>query len=125
MRRLTESDWIRLREAVWRDLPFPPPFQRKDRQAALPEPAEFETDVTYLGDWDEGLDPLDTLEWIRVRPRRLRSRARLVAPETLDCEAEFLALLDRERIAWTRRGDCIWIFADPDTGAFSPPQTGS
>lgn len=110
MRKLTTSDWERLRTLMHQALPFPPPFQRKDIGSSEPEPPTFDEDVWYHGDCGEGLDPLGTIEWIRIRPRYLRVKGQLVPPEVIDCEAELTALLARERFDFVTEPGCIMLY---------------
>lgn len=110
MKPLTPSDWQRLRELMQREMPFPPPFQRKDIRRPAPEPESFDADVAYHGDYGEGLDPLDTIEWIRIRPRYLRFRGHRVAHEVIDCEAELKALLAREGFEFSTDRGCIVLY---------------
>lgn len=102
------EDWARLGAAMEGEMPFPPPYQRID-VSGLAEPAVFDADVAYHGDWTEGLAPLDTVAQVRIRPRWLKHRGRLVAPEIVDCEAELIAALDRLDIAWSHDGDVIRV----------------
>jgi hypothetical protein len=99
-----------LREAVRRELPFAPPFQLKALLNPLPQPEHFESDVDYLGDWnDESLLPFYEIEWLRVRPRFLQPRGRLVAPEFQSVEAAFMEVLRHYRIPHRCDSDTIWI----------------
>lgn len=110
MKRLTPSDWQRLREVMQASMPFPPPFQRKDIHARTPAPASFDEDVWYHGDYGEGLDPLDTIEWIRIRPRYLRFRGHRVPREVVDCENELTSLLAREELDFTTDRGCVVLY---------------
>lgn len=105
---MTADDWKRLREAMENDLPFPPPYQRIDR-SGLAEPAAFDGDVAYHGDWHEGLEPLETLDHVRIRPRYLKHRGRLIAPDIVDCEAALIAALDRLGLSWSRENGVIRV----------------
>jgi hypothetical protein len=104
-----DATWDALQHAVANELPFPPPYQMKcvDRP---PHPEPFDADVDYWGDWsDEALYPFSEIEWLRVRPRYLKHRGRLVAPEVVDIEAEFVALLERLAVPYARDGASILI----------------
>ena len=108
------------------ELPFAPPFQFKAVLKTLPEPEQFETDVDYWGDWsDESLSPLFGVEWLRIRPRYLRHRGRLIAPEVQSVESEFLAILHRYHIPYRQDGDSIWIYgyASPSCPMLSEDRT--
>ncbi len=94
---MNDTKWAELQGAVRRELPFCPPYQLKVVLNSLPEPEHFESDVDYWGDWsDECLSPFYAIEWIRIRPRFLRHRGRLIAPEV--------------QIPHRCDGDTIWIY---------------
>ena len=65
------EDWARLGAAMESEMPFPPPYQRID-VSGLAEPAVFDADVAYHGDWTEGLAPLDTVAQVQIRAHRLK-----------------------------------------------------
>ena len=76
-----------------------------------PEPEDFESDVNCWGDWsDEGLVPFYEIEWMRIRPRFLRHRGQLVAPEVEGVEPAFMEILRRYQIPHRCDGDSIWIY---------------
>jgi hypothetical protein len=91
-------------------LPFPPPYQRKDVLHSLPEPSDFDYDVSYLGDWEEGILPFFSVEWIRVRPRYLRHVAQLLPKTVVDCEAEFEKALQSLGQPYEKFDGSIWIY---------------
>jgi hypothetical protein len=107
---MNDTKWRELRQAVRAELPFRPPYQRKDVLEGAPAPATFDADVDYHGDWVEGLEPLRSVEWIRVRPRYLKPRGLLVAPETVDCADAFRAILRRCNIPFVERDDSFWVY---------------
>lgn len=108
---MNDIKWTQLQRAIRRELPFGPPYQLKVVLNSHPEPEHFESDVDYWGDWsDECLSPFYEIEWLRVRPRFLRRRGRLIAPEVQSVEPEFLAILDRYHIPHRCDGDTIWIY---------------
>jgi hypothetical protein len=108
---MNETKWVELQNAVLCELPFAPAYQCKMVLRSDPYPERFETDVDYLGDWSsECLSPFSCIEWLRVRPRFLRHRGRLVAPEVLSVESEFLAILHRYQIPHRRDGETVWIY---------------
>ena len=92
-------------------LPFPPPYQRKDVLLADPEPSVFDSDVSYHGDWQDGLYPLFSVEWIRIRPRHLQHIAHLLPEAVVDCETELEQVLRSLGQHYEKIGDCIWIYA--------------
>lgn len=106
---MNDTKWSELQAAVYRELPFPPPYQRKDVLATAPQPETFGDDVYYLGDWKEGLWPFYSIEWIRIAPRYLVTRARLLPPETRDCTQELKAVLQSDNIPYVEQDRCIWV----------------
>jgi len=102
------TKWKELHVAI-STLPFPPAFQRKDVRCDLPDPEIFEQDVWYHGDWVEGLWSPEEIEWIRVRPRRVVKRGRLVANETEDITELFVSAISQHGIPFERDGDTIII----------------
>src|SRR6266542_2970597 len=108
---MNDTKWRELQKAVRAELAFAPPYQLKVILNPHPEPGQFDTDVDHLGDWsDECLFPFYEIEWIRIRPRSLRRRGRLVAAEVRSVESEFLAILYRYDIPFRRDESSIWIF---------------
>lgn len=91
-------------------LPFPPPYQRKDVMRAEPEPGTFDSDVWYLGDWAEGVHPLFSIEWIRIRPRHLKRVGRLLPEAVVDCGAAFEQALQALGQHYEKRDESIWIY---------------
>ncbi|MEY4748110.1 MAG: hypothetical protein RIQ60_324 [Pseudomonadota bacterium] len=47
---MNDTKWRELLVAI-NQLPFPPPYQRKDILHPEAEPSTFNEDVSYLGDW--------------------------------------------------------------------------
>jgi hypothetical protein len=88
----------------------PPPYQRKDVLHSEPEPSTFDSDVWYLGDWVEGIYPLFSIEWIRIRPRYLKHVAQLLPEAVVDCEAEFEQALQSLGQPYEKSDDSIWIY---------------
>lgn len=108
---MNDTKWAELQGAVRRELPFSPPFQLKVVLRSEPEPEHFESDVDYLGDWsDECLSPFYAIEWLRIRPRYLHRRGRLIAPEEKSVEPAFTEILRRYSIPYRRDGDTIRIY---------------
>jgi hypothetical protein len=105
---MSDTKWRELVSAV-SELPFAPAFQLKEVLGDAPVPASFEEDVWYVGDWDEGLLPYYSVEWIRVRPRVVKHRGKYAPPEIQDIEREFLSMLCAIGVPHRRHGDCIEI----------------
>lgn len=76
-----------------------------------PYPKDFESDVWYLGDWNnECLKPFYAIEWLRIRPRYLSHRGQLIKPEVENIEPELLSILRRYRIPYQKDEDAIVIY---------------
>jgi hypothetical protein len=107
---MNTTKWAKLVHAVAEELPFPPPYQRKDVLKTTPEPEHFDTDVWYHGDWHEGILPYASIEWVRIRPRYVQSKGRLLPHEVVDEEKQFVEILQRYRIPYRHNGDSYWIY---------------
>lgn len=116
---MNDTRWAALVKAVNDELPFPPPFQLQDIGA--PRQALWASDdVDHWGDWSaESLEPVLSIEWIRVIPRYLKHRGMLIDPEIIDCTDQFRDLVKRLHLPWREDERGIWIYgyapADPAT----------
>ena len=106
---MNDTQWTTLIQVI-EGLEFPPPYQRKDILKSDPEPSSFESDVSYFGDWHEGMRPFFSIEWIRIRPRYLKHRGMLLSPSVLDCQRTLEASLQAIGQAYELSADSIWIF---------------
>lgn len=107
---MNDTKWRELQDAVINTILFPPPYQAKYLLEDRLYPEEFETDVSYWGDWIEGIVPFYSVEWIRVRPRYLKHRGRLVSPEVIDITDEFVKLLKELSIPYRLENDTYIIY---------------
>ena len=107
---MNNTKWKKLVAAIENDLPFPPPYQRKDILAASPEGDSFDEDVLYHGDWVEGIHPFFSIEWVRVRPRYMKPQGRLLPPKVIDEEELFLDILQQHRIPYQLEVDSILVY---------------
>lgn len=107
---MNNTKWKVLQSAVLNILPFPPPYQAKYILEDSPSPNEFDNDVWYLGDWIEGLMPFYYVEWIRVRPRYLKSKGKLIQPEIIDITEEFIGILEKHSIPYFLDNESIYIY---------------
>jgi hypothetical protein len=107
---MNATKWNALRDRVLGTLPFPPPYQEKYLLEAAPVPEAFDHDVWYHGDWDAVTQDSVGLEWLRVRPRKLVHRGRLVPDAVEDVERSFLDILHELRIPYQRDGATIVIY---------------
>ncbi len=106
---MSNTKWRELLGAI-NALPFPPPYQRKDVLHAEPEPSTFDADVWYLGDWVEGIHPLFSIEWLRIRPRYLAHVGQLLPLTVVDCEAALEQALQTLGQPYEKADGSIWIY---------------
>lgn len=107
---MNNTKWRELQDAVINTLLFPPPYQCKYLLEGILYPEEFETDVWYWGDWEEGIEPFYSVEWIRVRPRYLKHRGKLVSPELIDITDDFVNILKALSIPYRLEKDTYYIY---------------
>ncbi|WP_440119649.1 DUF6678 family protein [Paenibacillus sp. QZ-Y1] len=107
---MNNTKWTKLQDAIYDELPFAPPFQIKMVLEQAPYPDSFEQDVTYIGDWLSLSTAFYNVEWVRVKPRTLKSVGRYVQPEVMDIEAEWVALLQKLRIPYMKKDHNYWIY---------------
>ncbi|HYC75653.1 DUF6678 family protein [Brevundimonas sp.] len=122
---MNRTRWAPLCKAVHEELPFPPPFQIQDMTGPR-QVLWASDDVDHWGDWSaESLEPVLSIEWMRIVPRYLKHRGMLVAPEIIDCTTQLRDLVKRLRLPWREDERGIWIYgyapADPAT-LTSPPE---
>ncbi len=101
---MNATKWKELRSSMLDEMPFQPPFIVK----YLFEDGcvdDLRQDVSYTGDWyyayaldGEYFDASFAIEWIKVRPRYLKSRGALVEPEMISAESVFIELLKKYNI---------------------------
>ncbi len=106
---MNNTKWRKI-QAVMDTLPFPPPYQRKDVLLPEPEPKSFDSDVSYWGDWTEGIYPFYSIEWVRIRPRYLKRVAMLLPESLIDCEKELEKELQKIGQPYEKSDDSIWIY---------------
>lgn len=105
---MNNTKWRAFCDAMYEALPFPPPYIRKDVLNNDAQP--FDEDVWYIGNYDEGIHPFYSIEWIAVRPRRLISRGRLVKNELESIEAQFIEVLKKYHIPYQHKEDVFFIY---------------
>lgn len=99
---MNNTKWNELRNAV-KELPFPPPYILKSVLEDEKDDHNFNNDVWYIGDWsDEAFlwARLYEVEWIKVRPRYVKSRGRLISDEIIDETQQFVEILRRYSIPY-------------------------
>lgn len=124
---MNATRWRALRDAVLDELPFPPAFQLQD--VLGPREIPWESDhVDGTGAWiDEDLEPLFSIEWMRVVPRYRAFVGALVEGPVVDCTDEFRDLLGRLHIPCREdAARTFWIYgyapADPATLTSTPEE---
>jgi hypothetical protein len=106
---MNNTKWKELRQSV-RILPFPPPYEVKFITDTV-EPESFDKDVWYIGNWDdELLFPLFNIEWIKVRPRYIKDRGRLIDGEVIDETDMFIDILKRYSIPYEEENGTFIIY---------------
>ena len=102
---MNDTKWNKLRDAMRHEIPFQPPYIVKflfDETAFVE--TDFQNDVYHTMDWydayamDGYFHAAVAIEWIKVRPRYLKSRGALLEPEVISAESEFVAILNQHHI---------------------------
>lgn len=101
---MNDTKWNELRDAMMNEMPFRPPYTVKfltDDESG----DDLSEDVYHTQDWyyalsmeGECFNAAFAVEWIKVRPRYLKSRGKLLAPEVISAEKEFVAILEKYNI---------------------------
>ncbi|MFJ8520497.1 DUF6678 family protein [Lysinibacillus xylanilyticus] len=107
---MNNTKWGKLQKSIINDFPILPPYQAKYVLEDTPEPELFEGDVWYLGDWEEGILPFYSVEWIRVKPRYLKHRGILIQDEVIDFTNEFRTLLQELKIPYVEKNNDFYIY---------------
>lgn len=115
---MNDTKWNELRTAMMNDMPFPPPYILKFlfEDEAVGE-KYFHEDVNYLGDWYYGFaleghyfNGAFAVEWIKVRPRYLKHRGRLIEPEVIDATDKFVEILKQYSIPYEESDGVYCIY---------------
>ena len=115
---MNSTKWNELRNAMLHEMPFPPPFIVKfltEEQAVGAE--HFECDVPYQGAWHEAFalegiafDGSFAVEWVKIRPRYLKPRGRLLPPELVEAEDIFVSILKKYTIPYEVQNGVYCIY---------------
>ncbi len=99
---MNSTKWQALKAGVSK-LPFQPPYVIKGIDELETEYHKFDKDVFYTSDWGLYLDnylggdmyatPFFVVEWIKVRPRILKSQGRLIPNKVIDITEKFISIL--------------------------------
>lgn len=111
---MNNTKWDELITAVRNEIPFPPPFEIKYlTQEDISQSKVLKEDVDYLGDWHgEHFPPREyyfNIEWLKVRPRYLKYRGKLIAHEVVDESKTFEAILVRYNIPFVEENGLYCI----------------
>lgn len=111
---MNDKKWNELRRAMLEEMPFPPPYIVKWVYKDCEE-KDFDEDVYYWGAWKEALSFNDrvygiAIEWMKIRPRYLKCRGRLIPPELVDASAEFEGILDKYHIPYEQENGTYCIY---------------
>lgn len=114
---MNATKWKELRNAMMDEMPFPPPFIIKYLDTECIEEADFQNDVWHWGDWyyayaveGSSFDASFAVEWIKVRPRYLKSRGALIEPEIISAEDIFVVLLKKYGIPYEENDGVYCIY---------------
>ena len=109
---MNKTKWENFVKAMRTELSFPPPYHRKD---IFEEKCEtFTEDVSYWGDYFEGLHPFITIEWLEVRPRITVHQGLLIKDKIKDkiedIENEFREVLIKLKIPYKVKNNSYFIY---------------
>lgn len=116
---MNDTKWGEFRRAMLKEMPFPPPYILKTIfEDECPQEKYFQKDVTWIGDWEEGFlydEYLDAkewfvIEWVKVRPRHLKSRGKLIEPECVDAAGKFEEILEKCSIPYEENNGVYCIY---------------
>lgn len=102
---MNNTKWNELIIAVKNEMSFPPPYDIKYLTQENTTQSNFENeDVYFWGDWDGEEFPTQeyyiNIEWIKIRPRFLKHRGKLISPELVDESEKLQDILRRYRIPY-------------------------
>lgn len=111
---MNDLKWLQLQHAV-SSLSFAPAYQF--RCITDTEQTEFlylKTIPNHEGDWSnyyhEGMPPLFSIEWIKVRPQLRKHQGRLIADAIMDETHTFVAILNNLSIPYIEDNHIFTIF---------------
>ncbi len=112
---MNNTKWNELITAVKNEMSFPPPFDIKYLTQEEVTQSEFENkDVDYWGDWEGENFPTQeyyiNIEWIKIRPRYLKYRGKLIAPELVDESKKIKEILERYNISFEEKDGFYCIY---------------
>ncbi len=113
---MNDTKWNELRMAMINDMPFLPPYILKFVFDDEPiENASFYNNEKCMTDWHyvfaidgQYFNGSFAVEWIKIRPRLLKHRGKLVEPEVIDAEDIFVEILKKYSIPYECEGDGVY-----------------
>lgn len=121
---MNETRWKRLNRALSEALCYAPPYQIKYLGEDTLFPSESLSEYELLwGEWEDIWmeSSLQSIEWIRLRPKVLIYKGAIVDPDVCDMTDELKSTLKKERIPFVQGKETIQIFGYVrDTGIFEP-----
>lgn len=119
---MNETRWKRLNRALSEALCYAPPYQIKYLGEDTLFPSESLSEYELLwGEWEDIWmeSSLQSIEWIRLRPKVLIYKGAIVEPDVFDMTDELISTLKKERIPFIQDNKTIQIFGYVrDTGIF-------
>lgn len=112
---MNNTKWNELITSVKTEMPFLPAFNIKyvTQKTATQNNIETE-DVGCFGDWTgENFPPQEyyfNIEWIKVRPRYLKFRGKLIEPELVDGSKKFEEILHKYNIPYEEKDGLYCIY---------------
>lgn len=111
---MNNTKWDELVSAVRNEMPFPPAFAIKYLMQEACQDKILQEDVDCWGDWSgENFPTLEyyiNIEWIKVRPRYLKFRGKLVKPEIIDESKTFEEILYKYNIPFEEKDGLYCIY---------------
>jgi len=121
---MNETRWKRLNRALSEALCYALPYQIKYLGEDTLFPSESLSEYELLwGEWEDIWieSSLQSIEWIRLRPKVLVYKGAIVEPDVCDMTDEIIFILTKERIPFIQDNKTIQIFGYVrDTGIFEP-----
>lgn len=106
---MNNTKWLELQNSV-KELPFLPPYELKFITDNY-EPQPLDKDIRNTGNWDdEVMLPFFNIEWIKVRPRYIKDRGRLIDGEVIDETDMFIEILEKYSIPYEEDNGALIIY---------------
>ena len=116
---MNTTKWKELKKVV-SELPFQPPFVIKEVDEEVTSYHTFDQDERHEGDWGLYLEnylggdlfatPYFAIEWVKVRPRILKTQGRLIADKVVDETEAFIKGLNQYGIPYEEQDGTVIIY---------------